>query len=149
MQPMRALWQLTADLLAADTGTLAAATAMHAHLIAAPFDPSIDLDLGDLTFATFTGSAAKALGTGTQPVFVDASTGLRTIVLKEPAGGLVWECTADPVAPETIYGVAVTDTADAVLHAVLPFVNPVTIDAADQAVLSPPLTLAFSESYPN
>lgn len=143
MQPTRALWRAGPDLLAADTGTLAAATALHVHLAAAPFVPSLDLTLGDLTEATFTGSAAKLCGTGTQPIFYDGVDGLLTIQMKEPAGGFLFECTADPVSPETIYGIYLTDTADAVLwgSALLP--APVTIDAAGQGVDAGEVTFKF------
>ena len=69
MIPTRALWTAIADLLAADANTLApAALANHVHLAAAPFTPSLDLELGDLTEATFVGSAEKNTTVGAQQV---------------------------------------------------------------------------------
>lgn len=97
MQPNRALWEAIQDLIAADTGTLAAASAMHVHLAAANFNPTLDLALGTLVEATFTGSAALNCGTGTQPTYYDMVEGFRVVELKEPAGGFHWTCTATPV----------------------------------------------------
>lgn len=146
MQPTRALWRAPVDLLAADTATLAAATAMHLHLAALPFSPTLDLTLGSLTEATFTGSAALLLGTGTQPVFYDGADGLLTIDLKEPAGGYHWTCTVDPGSPETIYGVYLTDTANAVLWAAKLLDAPITISQAGQGIIVGSATLKFSPS---
>lgn len=148
MQPTRALWRAGPDLLAADTATLAAATAMHVHLAAAPFTPGLDVSLGSLTEASFTGSAALALGTGAQPIYYDAADGLLTIYLKEPAGGLKWVCTVDPGSPETIYGVYLTDTADAVLWGTMLLDAPLTISSAGQGLEVPYLTFKFSPDSP-
>lgn len=148
MQPTRALWRSGADLMAADTTKLAAATAMHAHLAAAPFTPNLDMVLGDFTEATFTGSAALSLGTGTQPIFYDAETGLLTINLEDPAGGYVWTCTVTPGAPETIYGIYLTDNADAVLLGAEAFANPQIIAEAGQGISHGSLQLQFSFDSP-
>lgn len=148
MIPSRELWQAIIDAAAADTAYLAAATAMHVHLAAAPFVPGLDLDLGTLTEATFTGSAAKSAGTGAQPVSFDVPTGFEIITVKEPAGGWSWVCTVDPGAPETIYGWYITDTADAVLLGSGLLEGPVTVDAAGQGLSVPRIILSFAESSP-
>ena len=148
MQPTRALWRKQADLLAADTATLAAAMAMHVHLCKAPFVPSLDLLLASLTEATFTGSTALAAGTGTQPDFYDVADGALTIQIKEPAGGWLWTCTADPASPEIIYGWYLTDNADAVLYGAALLIAPVTINAAGQAIDIGEVTLKWLPQSP-
>jgi hypothetical protein len=134
MQPTRALWESQADLVAADTTKLAAATALHVHLAKAPVTPSLDSVIGDLTEATFTGSAALAVTTGTQTVYYDMATGKRVVELKEPAGGWHWQCTVTPGAAETIYAVYLTDNADAVLYGIMLLATPITISAAGQGL---------------
>lgn len=148
MIPSRELWQSFIDAAAADTAYLAAATAMHLHLAAAPFTPSLDLSLGSLTEATFTGSAAKNAGTGAQTVLFDVVTGFEQIQILEPAGGWTWLCTVSPGAPETIYGAYLTDTADAVLLGSFLLENPVTIDTAGQGLTVAKVTLSYAETTP-
>lgn len=148
MKPSRALWEAMQDLLAADTGTLGAVAAMHVHLAAAAFTPSLDLALGTLTEATFNGSAAKNAGTGTQQVFYDQESGARQIQLLEPAGGWTWECAVTPGSPETIYGYYVTDNADAVLLGAALLGSPLTISAAGQGLTIPRVTLSFLLTSP-
>jgi len=149
MQPTRAVWRRGADLLAADATTLApAALANHVHLTMAPFTPNLDMELTDFTEATFTGSAAKDLGIGTQPIYYDAETGLLTIRLEDPAGGYTWSCTVTPGAPETIYGVYVTDNADAVLLGAQALETPVTISAAGEGLSIGGLQMEFSVDSP-
>lgn len=148
LQPTRALWEASQDLLAADTGTLAAVTAMKLHLAAADFNPTLDIALGTLVEATFTGSAAKSAGTGTQPTFYDVGGGYRVIEILEPAGGWHWTCTATPAAPETIYGVFLTDNASAVLYGTEKFDNPITITASGQGIDLPFAKLRFRTNSP-
>jgi hypothetical protein len=81
---------------------------LKVRLVAAPFSPSKTLAFGDLTYATFTGGAAKDTATGLPQVQVYDSPSKRWgIMLAEPAGGFNWVCTAAPDSPETIYGVVV------------------------------------------
>lgn len=148
MQPSRALWEAYQDLLAADTGTLAAVGAMHLHLAAANFVPSLDLLLASLVEATFTGGAAKNCGTGTQQTYYDVNSGRRVIQILEPAGGWTWICTVTPGAPETIYGYYLTDNADAVLHGAALLSTPVTIQTAGQAVILPYVRMEFLSNSP-
>lgn len=148
MQPTRLLWRTPADLLAADVGSLAAATAMHLHLAINNFVPALGLVLGGLTEATFTGSTALNAGTGAQPIAYDGETGLLTIDVKEPAGGWRWECTVDPAAPETIFGVYLTDTANAVLWGAQLLPDPVTITVAGTFLEVPYVRLRFLITSP-
>jgi hypothetical protein len=148
MQIVRAVWRTQADLMAADPAFLAAATSMHVHLYKNALAPELDSVLGDFTEATFTGHTALAMTSGVQPVYYDALTGNLTILLQSPAGGLHWICTVTPVVPETIYGVYVTDTANAVLIGAVQLPTPQTISAAGQGIEVPDLTVQFLQQSP-
>lgn len=144
MLPMVDLRLALGDTLAADTTTLApAVNGNKVALIAAAFTPNEDLVVGDLTFATFTGSTPLVCGTGTQPVGIDPNTGQQVISIKEPAGGFRWECTADPSPAENIFGFALTDNAGATLFAVEAFDAPITISASGQFIEIPFARLTF------
>lgn len=149
MQPTRALWRRGADLLAADSTTLApAALANKVKLSMADFTPSLDMVLGDFTEATFDGYAAKELGVGTQPIYYDAETGLLTITLEDPAGGYVWSTTGVTNLPQTIYGAYLVDNASAVLLGAYKFPNPVTLTESGQGVSFGELQLEFQPDSP-
>lgn len=148
MTPSRVIFDAIANLLAADPGTLSAATAMHVHLIIAAFTPNLDTDFSLLTPATFTGSTPIDVTPGDQAVYYDAVTGLLTIELLEPAGGFHWDCTVDPATPETVYGIAVTDTADAVLIGSMLLDPQPTISAAGQGMDVPFVQLRFDANSP-
>lgn len=150
MQPVRSLWLNGAELWAADAATLAPAMdANLIHLAAAPFTPSLDLGLGDLTEATFVGSAAKAVGLGAQLVGIDTADGELTLTFIEPVGGWRWECTSTPGAPETIYGVYLTNDDDSTLYAAALLPTPVTITSIGDFVSVGELTLKFSAASPS
>jgi hypothetical protein len=103
--------ELTSLLLDPDTGILADCELVSVALINEPFDAADPtLDLGALSRATFTGSAAKAGGGGAAQLFLDPLTATWYLRIVEPAGGFVWICTAAPVSPETIYGLVATQT---------------------------------------
>jgi len=149
MQPTRALWRRGPDLLSADATTLAPpALANHVHLAIANFVPGLDLLLAGLTEATFPGYAALDVGVGAQDVYYDAADGLLTIRLVEPAGGWNWISTGAPGVPETIYGLYVTDNADAVLLGSMLLEDPVTIDAIGQGLGVGDITLKFLPNSP-
>lgn len=135
-------------MLAADTTTLAAVSVLHVHIAKAPFVPGLDLTLGSLVEATFTGSAAKDAVTGTQLVFYDAGDGQLTLQLKEPVGGWLFSCTADPTSPETIYGYYVTDNANAVLYGAALLPAPITVSAAGQSFDLGEINMKYSTSSP-
>lgn len=148
MQVSRTIWNAMTSLIAADTATLANASAMKVRLVAAAFSPALDLDISTLTYATFTGSTAKAAGTGAQQVFVDPTVGGRTVQILEPAGGWTWLCTVDPGSPETIYGFVLTDNAGTGLlgSALLP--APITISASGQGITLPNIRFLMPASAP-
>jgi len=128
MLPMSAVRLQLGELLAADDTTLApASSANKIALIAEAFTPSEDLVIGDLTLATFTGSAPKAGATGAQQAGIDPATHDQVITILAPAGGYRFECTVTPTPAETIYGYALTDNAGAVLLGVQAFATPIVI----------------------
>lgn len=143
MIPTNTILNALQGLLAADTGTLAAVTALHVHLLKAPFTPGKTTDFTALTAATFTGSAAKAAGTGTQQKFADPITGELIVQIQEPAGGWHWQATAGTGLPEVIYGYAVTDTADTVTYGSALLPSPVTITNTGDAVDIPYIRFGF------
>lgn len=96
------------DLLAKDPGP-------KVRLTTNTFTPDDTQLVGDFTFATFTGNAAKVLTAGPQNVIRDEVSGRWGIMLAEPVGGLNFICTADPVAEEVITGYVIVDNAGAIL----------------------------------
>jgi len=132
--PTQVIINSLAELLAEDVAFLAAAAVKNVHLIMEPFTPGPSTDFTTLTEATFTGSAAKTAAAGAQQFFTDPTTGQRICQLIEPAGGWHWLCTADPAAPEDIYGYVVTDAADAVTLGSQLFDTPINISGAGQAI---------------
>lgn len=148
MQPSRALFNSIPAAAAADTAFLAAATSMHVHLAIANFTPDLDLDIGTLVEATFTGGAALDVTSGVQDFFYDVSTGLLTITLLEPAGGWTWVCTVDPLTPETVYGCWVSDTANTGLIGSFLLDSPVTIAAAGEGLTVGNIKLRFKLDSP-
>lgn len=127
MLPVKDLRLALGELLAADVATLAPVAANKIALVTNAFVPDEALTFGDFTLATFTGSTPKAGAAGAQQAGIDPNTGEQKITILAPAGGWRWECTADPVAPETVYGFILVDNAAAVLLAMESFVNPITI----------------------
>src|SRR5689334_18410383 len=84
--PTTLLNQRAPALLAADGTTIApAVNACHVHLMKVPFTPGPATTFAAADEATFTGSAAKSAGTGTQQFFVDPTTGQLIVELLEPA----------------------------------------------------------------
>lgn len=135
MKPMKTLRLSLGEALAADATSLApAADANEIALIAADFVEDETLVIGDLTLATFTGSDPISGATGTQLAGIDPLTGEQVITIKEPAGGYRWECTADPVAPEEIFGYALTTKDGVALLAVKRFEETITITEAGQQI---------------
>jgi hypothetical protein len=104
-----------ASLLAADTTSLAAATALKVHLATAAFTPAPTLIPGNFTEATFAGYAALLAGVGNAQVFFDPATGNKVIQLLEPAGGWHWATSSAVGLPQTVFGYYVTDNASAVV----------------------------------
>lgn len=137
MLPMKALRLQFGELLAADATTLAPAVNANELMLVAN-DIAIDENkvIGNLTAATFTGSANIVGVAGTQLVGVDPATGDQLIQIKAPAGGWRWECTAAPASPETIFALALVTTGGADLLALGPLVPNVVISGVGDVVMA-------------
>ena len=134
MLPMRDVRLQLGELLAADTTTLAPVAANKIALVAAAFTPSENLVIGDLTLATFTGSAPIAGAAGAQQVGNDPVTGEQVITILSPVGGYRFECSVAPASPEVIFGFALVDNAAALLLGVAVLASPITIRAVGDFV---------------
>jgi hypothetical protein len=143
MQPTGALLDSMQTSLAQDTSALAAATTMNVHLIVAPFSPSENTSFGSLTEATFTGGAAKAVTAGNQQQYTDPTTHKRVVQLLEPAGGWTWKCTVAPTPGQTVYGICLTDHANAVTWGSALLETPVPIANVNDAVVVGNITFEF------
>lgn len=134
MQPTSVILSALQTLLAEDVTTLANATALHVHLIKAPFTPGDNTDFTTLTEADFTGHTALHAGTGNQQMFRDPVTGELVVQMLEPAGGWHW-VTGDTVnLPQTIYGYVLTDHTDLITYASSLLPTPVLLQAAGDGV---------------
>lgn len=127
MIPKKSVRLALGELLAADVDTFAPVAANKIALIASNFTPEENLDLGTLTLASFTGSTPLAGASGAQEAGIDPLTGDQKITNLAPAGGWRWECTAAPVAPETIYGYIIINSAGDDWVAVALFDTPYSI----------------------
>jgi len=133
MLPTLTLLERMADLIGADTVTLAAPTTfVEIHLSQTAFTPTPTLVIGDLTPPTFDGYAPLSAGSAATQVFVDPATGDIMIQMMEPLGGWNFQTTGTTDLPQTIYGFALTDTAGAVVHGSQLLDTPVVIDGTGQ-----------------
>lgn len=130
--PMKAVRLQFGELLAADATTLAPAVNANEVMLVAN-NVAIDENkvIGDLTAATFTGSANIVGVAGAQLAGIDPATGDQLIQIKAPAGGWRWECTVAPGAPETIYALALVTTGGAALLALQPIESVVIANVGD------------------
>lgn len=144
MIPTQTILNELQTLLATDTGTLAAVTAMHVHLIKAPFTPGAATDFTTLTEADFAGYAFLAAGTGTQQTFRDPVTSELIVQVKEPAGGWHWAATGAGNLPQTIYGFVITNNADTVTYGSQLLDPPVTMQASGDGVDVDQVRFAFA-----
>lgn len=145
MTPVNKLLDMFAAALGADTLTFSPplSTLLYLSLIKVPYTPSPALVLSDTTDrADFTGSTALIIPAAVRVPATDPITGEVVLSLPPPAGGPKWT-TSDAVnLPQTIYGMAMsqssTSFAVAKLMAVtLPFETPITLTAAAQMVEGP------------
>ena len=133
-QPGQSLLNRLQTLLAQDTGSLAAAVALKAHLAIAAFTPSLGLTIASLTEATFQGYAALLAVVGNALSWFDPLTSQAVVEMQPPAGGWHWQTTGVTGLPQTVYGWYLTDNANATLwgSALLP--SPVTLTASGQGL---------------
>jgi hypothetical protein len=108
-------------------------------LVKAAFAPAEDIAFAGLTYADFDGSTPIVCGTGTQPVGIDPATQDQKITIKAPAGGFRWETSGITNLPQTIYGYALVDNADAVLLAMALLPTPLLLtEIGDEINLGAP-----------
>lgn len=133
-----ALLERMADLLGADTVTLAAPTTfVEIHLSQTPFTPTPTVVPGDITPATFDGYAPLSAGSAATQVFVDPATGDVMLQMVEPLGGWTFQTSGVTNLPQTIYGWILTDAAGAVAHGSQLLDDPVTLDGVGQGFSVP------------
>lgn len=143
MVPSQFLLNRLQTLLAGDTTTFNAPTAMKAHLAQAAFTPGPALTLASFTEATFTGYAALAAGVGTGQTFNDV-TGGRVVQALEPAGGWHWQATGTTGLPQTIYGWYLSDNGNTQLYASGLFVTPIVLTQTGDAVDVPQVRVTIA-----
>jgi len=134
MVPTSVIRLTLAELLAGDVTYLAAAAVKHLHLIKDVFTPSDTTDFTTLTEADFDGYTELNAAANAQQAFTNPLTGERVVQLIEPLGGWHWETSGVTNLPQTIYGYAVTDLADAVTLGSALLEEPVTLLGAGEAV---------------
>lgn len=148
MIPSQTLWQSIIDAAAADAAFLGNADEMLVRLAKEPFNPSLELTLGDLTEADFDGYAEIEAGPNAQQVFFDVSSGFWLIQINEPVGGWTWESTGVTNLPQTIHGYYLVDDTGTILLGSELLPAPVTIDASGQGLSIQHLTFKFSTTSP-
>jgi hypothetical protein len=135
MIPTLAIREKMAQLLAADTATLAqAANANKMALVMNDLAPSEGTVLSDLTLATFDGNTPIDVGLNTQPEALDPVTSDAIIDFKPPVTGFRWETTGVTNLPQTIYGYALVDNGITTLLACERFDTPITLTATNQRI---------------
>lgn len=134
MIPTARLEDSVRGVVAADSNKLADPLGLLVTLIMMPFTPTRVTDMGSLIQATFAGSAPKIPTPGAQASFMDPSTSENVIQLIAPTGGWNWVCTAPPLAPETIYGVCITDSSLAKTYGSQLLPTPVVITNLGDAI---------------
>lgn len=148
MQPTQATLEHLIDLFAADDTLLASLSAMKFRLIINPFNSELATVYADLTFASFTGSAAKTATAGAQTVLFDPLTGMWAIQILEPAGGLTWVATAAIDPTQTVYGITLENNAMNVLIGTQTLDTPVPISQIGDSVTVPNARLRFLNTSP-
>lgn len=137
MIPANTLTDLIAGLLAADAASIGNPVSNKLGLIVAPFNPSVDLLMADLTIAAETGLVAIAGVAGSQLESVDPSTGELIVEVKVPAGGFRWETPIGFTGPVTIYGLALGNNAMTILYGTQLLDNPIILTDENEAYTAP------------
>lgn len=134
MTPTAVFLAACAAAIGADTNGLAEAAFVGVSLVKAPFVPSQNLVIGDLTLADFTDSDTIFVTSAAAQVFLDPATAEWILQLDEPLGGWHWVTGDAVLLPQTIYGYALTNHAKAKLLGTALFDVPVLLNAAAQGV---------------
>jgi hypothetical protein len=123
--------------MAGDAAWLGAVAANKLGLITAPFVPSVDLLLSDITLATLPALAPLAGVAGVQNESVDPLSGEIIVEVKPPAGGFRWETAAGFAGGVTVYGYALIDGADTKLIGTQQETPPIALTDANQSITAP------------
>jgi len=144
MLPVKTVRTALGTLLAANAATLAPVSDPNEiNLISAPFTPTEDLVIGDLTLASGDGLDAIPGATGAQLVGIDPITQEQVITIKEPAGGWRFQLTGPKSPAVTIYGFALTTEAAAALLGTQTLPEPITVENIGDYVDLGNVTLRF------
>jgi hypothetical protein len=137
-------------LLAADTTTLAPASANLIATIVAPFTPSETLVIGDLTLGSTNGLVPIACAAGAQEVAIDPVSQAQIItMLAGAAPGFRWVTSGSFAGPITVYGFALVTAGSAALLGTQALAAPVTfteagyqldVDPAQMVLVLQPIT---------
>lgn len=142
MQTTQAVREKAAQLLAADTSTLApAADANTMCLVKNAFSATEAVAVGDLELADFDGSTPLEVVVGTQPEGLDPVSGAAVITLSPPAGGWRWETTGVTNLPQTIYGRALMNDDQTVVLATERLATPIVLTGVNQVINLPAATI--------
>lgn len=149
MKIVNTLSNTLSTLLATDTAFLANATAMKVGLITAPFTPSIERVMADLTISAATGLVPLAGVAGAQLESVDPITGELIVEIKAPAGGFRWETPVGFTGPVTVYGFALGNNAMTTLFGTESLPNPIVLTVENQALTAPELSFRIDPTKVN
>jgi hypothetical protein len=137
MQATLAIREKMAQLLAADTATLAqAADANVVALVMEEFNPSEASAIGDLTLSTFDGDTPLEAELGAQAEGLDPTNNDAIITILPPVGGWRWETTGTTNLPQTIYGFALVTDAGVLLGCET-LETPITLTGVNQVIQLP------------
>lgn len=134
LQATLALREKMAQLLAADTATLAPATANKLALFQNDATPNEGMTIADFTLADFDGSTPIAGVTGAQLEGLDPNNTDAIISIKPPASGYRWETTGVTNLPQTIYGAVLIDDTGATVLGAVRFTEAIELTAANQVI---------------
>jgi len=109
MIPTRTTLQAINGAMIANTNLFGDDPGHNLILIQNSFVPSPDVQLSDLTEATFPGYVAVEIPVLPQLEILDNESGRFGILLKEPVGGYKYICNAPTEPSQTIYGWAIVD----------------------------------------
>lgn len=154
MIPTQDLYQLMVEGIGATTTSFTPSVADPCWLIPikVAFTPGLGLTL---TFATdaadFDGADPLPITGAARDFQLDPLTGSLFLNMPPPAGGFHWNCGTDPVPPQTIFGVALsndsTTFAGGALLASALLDEPVTITSAGDAFDFGPARFTFNPAF--
>jgi hypothetical protein len=144
MIPATTLDDLLAGLNAVQALLVTNPVSCKVGLITAPFTPSVDLLMGDLTIGALPGLTPMNGVTGSQNESVDPDSGSPLVDVKPPAGGFRWETQEGFEGPVSIYGFALGNRAFNVLYGTQLLHDPIVLTSVNEAITAPRLIIPTS-----